>query len=253
MIDRRSLLSWLGVSVGGALDPGSGDGEQRPKTAGVVALESFHVADAKQMPRLHAYLGGALLPLLNEIHHRAGICLEAIVAPKTPQALVLASFSSFDEMLATRSRVAAHHPIQNMRAELESAGVFTEVRSQVFICTQDRLQFPLDSDRLKAGIFEMRSYHCPAWQAGPPSTLTAVLHRAGIRPILNAAFAAGEHIPQFTFLIPFESLAARQEAWSRLGADPDWIDIEREAAKDGLCLKVTAKSIYKLTPYSRLA
>ena len=140
MIDRRSLLSWLGVSVTGALDPRSGNSAQRPQTAGVFALESFSVADAERMPHLHAYLDGALLPLLREIEHRPVICLEAIVAPKAPLALVLAGFSSFAEMLVSRSRVAANLPIQKMRAELESAEVLIEVRSQVLVGTQERLE-----------------------------------------------------------------------------------------------------------------
>jgi hypothetical protein len=140
-----------------------------------------------------------------------------------------------------------------MRAELESSGLLTEVRSQVLIGTQEALRFPAGSEHLSAIIFELRSYHCPTWQAGPPSLVTAVLDRAGIHPIVSAAFAAGEHIPQFTYLIPFEGLAARQEAWSCLGADPDWTAIERESANNGSAMKVTAKSIYKLAPYSRLA
>ncbi len=252
MIDRRSLLSWLGASATGALGPRFGNAAPRPQTSGLVALESFYVADAELMPQLYAYLGGVVLPLMKEIPHRPGICLEAIVAPQSPQALVLTAFSSFDEMLATRGRIAADRLIQNRRAELESAGVLLEVRSQVLVGTQERLEFPLDSDRLKAGIFEIRSYHCSSWHAKPPTGVTAVLNRAGIDPIVNAASAAGEHMPQFTFVIPFESLATRHEAWSRLAADPDWIAIERESERDGFCVKVTAKSIYKLVPYSPL-
>jgi hypothetical protein len=253
MIDRRSLLSWLGVSVTGALDPRFGKAAQRPQVSGLVALESFYVGHAEQMPQLYTYLGGVVLPLMKEIQHRPGICLESIVARQSPQALVLTTFCSFDEMLATRGRVAADRSIQNRRAELEAAGVLLEVQSQVLVATQERLEFPLDSDRLKAGIFEIRSYQCSNWHANPPTGITAVLNRAGIYPIVNAASAAGEHMPQFTYVIPFESLATRHEAWSRLAADPDWIAIERQSERHGSCVKVTAKSIYKLAPYSQLA
>jgi len=59
---------------------------------------------------------------------------------------------------------------------------------------------------------------------------------------------------RFTYLIPFENLAARQQAWSRLDGDSEWIDMQRESvARHGCAAKVTAKSIYKLAPYSRLA
>jgi hypothetical protein len=71
---------------------------------------------------------------------------------------------------------------------------------------------------------------------------------------VNAATAAGEHLPRFTYLIPFEDLAARHEAWSRIDADPEWIDMQRESvARHGSAAQVTGKSIYKLAPYSQLA
>jgi hypothetical protein len=255
MMYRRSLLSWLGVSVASAVDPlCAANDAQPPKGTGVVALETFCVADADQMSRCHAYIGGTLLPFLNEIHNRTGICLDAIVAPHTPQALLLAAYSSFDEMLNVRGRIASHPGIWQARADLESAHILSEVRSQVLIGTQECLPFSADCDRVKTGVFELRSYHAPAWHNGPTSRVSSIFSRNGIHPIVNAATAAGEHMPRFTYLIPFEGLATRQEAWSRLGADSEWIDMQRESvARHGSAAKVTGKSIYKLSPYSQLA
>ena len=236
MIDRRRLLAWMGASVGGALGCRAGNAVQLAQNAGVFALESFHAADVEQMPQLHAYMK-TLLPLMKDNQPRPAICLEAIVAPQSPQAMVLAGFASFDEMLATRERIAGHRSIQNKRAELES--VLLEVRSQILISGRNQLSVSWNSDALKAGIFEIRTYQCPAWHDVPPDAFRAALNRAGIYPIMNG-FAAGEHIPQFTYLIPFESLATREQAWSRL-------------SQDAACVKVTGKSIYKLAPYSALA
>ena len=73
--------------------------------------------------------------------------------------------------------------------------------------------------------------------------MSAAFRRAGIDPILTAS-AAGEHLPRFTYLVPFENLAVRQEAWARLDADSEWSSLEA---------KVTGASIYKLAPYSPLS
>jgi hypothetical protein len=245
----------MGVSVAGALDPlSAANRAQSPKGTGVVALESFRVADAEHLSRCHAYIGGALLPLLNEIHSRPGICLDAIVAPHTPQALLLSVYSSFDEMLDVQARIASHATILQARAELESTRILSEVRSEVLIVTQECPQFPAAFDRVKTAVFELRSYHAPAWHDGPPSRVSSLFGRAGIHPIVNAATAAGEHVPRFTYLIPFEDLAVRHEAWSRIDADPEWVDMQREStARHGSAAKVTGKSIYKLAPYSQLA
>jgi len=159
----------------------------------------------------------------------------------------MAVFSSFDEMLEIRARLASSPGIRQARAELESARVLEEVRSQVLVVSQESLRFPADLKSFQMGIFEVRSYDAPAWHGGEPAGVAAVLRRAGIHPIVNAATAAGEHMPRFTYVIPFASLAAREQAWTRLDADPEWIDMQRASA-----ITVTGKSIYKLAPYSRL-
>lgn len=256
-MNRRSLLSWLGASAAGLVTPPSAIANaQLKKPAGVLSLESFRVTHPDQMPRLHAYLGGAVLPVLSRIHDGPKMFLDAIVAPHTPQILFLAAFSSFDEMLDIRGRIAAHPGIRQARADLESAEapILDQVQSQVLITNQECWRFPEGANPAQAGVFELRSYHAPAWHEGAPARLNAVLTRAGIHPMVNASTAAGEHMPQFTYLIHFESLAARQEAWARMEADPEWIALQGESiARYGCGAKVTGKSIYKLAPYSPLA
>jgi len=161
--------------------------------------------------------------------------------------MVLAMFSNFHEMLEVRASLASSPKIRQARAELESARILEEVRSQVLVVREESLHFPADLNSFQAGIFEVRSYDAPAWQDGVPTRVLAVLRRAGIHPIVNAASAAGEHMPRFTYVVPFASLAAREQAWTRLEADADWIDMQRESAAI-----VTGKSIYKLAPYSPL-
>ena len=252
MISRRVLLSWLGVSAGAcavtASSPLSGaTGVRSAQGTRVINLESFCIAHGNDEARLHAYLAETLLPRMQEFHEGPRLCLNAIVAPHTPQAMVLATFSSFDEMLAVRASLASSPGIRQARAELESTRILEEVRSQVLVIREESLHFPADLKSFQEGVFEVRSYDAPAWHDGVPTRVIAVLGRAGIHPIVNAATAAGEHMPRFTYVIPFASLAAREQAWTRLEADAEWIDMQQESAAT-----VTSKSIYKLAPYSPL-
>jgi hypothetical protein len=163
--------------------------------------------------------------------------LEAIVAPHTPQALVVTAFASFDEMIEVRAKVAAHPAVQRARADLECGD------SQVLITTPGSVPLHEAPRSSRSGLFEVRSYHAPAWRDRPPTGVTAAFRRTGIHTVLSAS-APGEHLPRFTYLIPFESLAARQDAWARLEADSEWAGLEA---------KVTGASIYKLAPYSPLS
>jgi hypothetical protein len=181
--------------------------------------------------------------------------LEAIVAPHTPQVLFLSAFASFDEMIDTRGKVAAHPGIQRACADLDSGNAAIEqAQSQILMATEDSLEFHPRPARRETGVFELRSYRAPSWRNRPPAAAGAAFRRCGIRPIVNASSAAGEHLPRFTYLIPFTSLAERQEAWTRLDADPDWIGLQQESsARFGSEAKVASASIYSLAPYSPLA
>ena len=256
-MNRRSWLSSLGVSAAGSLTGFSAvTDSQADKWTWVLSLESFRVSHADQMPRLHSYLGRTFLPLLAQVHRGPKMFLEAIVAPHTPQVLFLAAFASFDEMIEIRGKVAAHPGIQRARADLESgdAAAVEQAQSQILMATHDSLRFDVRPTRRETGIFELRSYRAPAWRDRPPATVSAALRRSGIHPIVNASAAAGEHLPRFTYLIPFTNFAARQEAWSGFDADSDWTGLQRESAgRFGSEAKVTGASIYSLAPYSPLS
>ena len=253
-MNRRSWLSALGVSAAGSLAGFSAvTDSQSGQRTWVLALESFRVRHAEQMPRLHSYLGQTFLPLLDQVHRGPKMFLDAIVAPHTPQVLFVSAFASFDEMIETRGKVAAHAGLQRACADLDSGDALVEQAPQILMATEDSLEFHRRPTRRETGVFELRSYRAPAWRDRPPAVVSAAFRRCGIHPIVNASSAAGEHLPRFTYLIPFTSLAVRQEAWIRLDADLDWIGLQRESsAKFGSEAKVTSASIYSLAPYSPL-
>jgi len=75
-----------------------------------------------------------------------------------------------------------------------------------------------NTDR-RAAIFEVRVY------ADPSRAMQSILERHGIRPTLLKHSATGT-----AYLIPFESLGARQRAWDAFNTDPAWHAIRACAA-----------------------
>ena len=257
MISRRSALSWLGVSAAGAgaLNAFPAFARTRPADGTrVIAFERFCVTDVGQVPHLRSYIADALLTRIDQLGNIPRMCLEAIVAPHTPETLVLAVYSSFNEMLEVRTRISSDPRVRRAWSGIESAQVLDDVRSHVLIVNEELVRFPAESAIVKSGLFEVRTWHAPAWREGPPPEVSSVLSRIGIRPIVGGATAAGEHLPRFTYVVPFDSLAARQQAWARLDGDAQWTEMQRESiTRYGSGVRTTAKAIYKLAPYSPLA
>ena len=253
MISRRSALSWLGVSAGGAgaLNSFPAFAKTLPASGTrVIACERFCGTDAGQA-HLRSYIADALFPCMDKFHDRPRISLEAVVAPRTPETLVLAVYSSFDEMLDVRARVASDPRVRRAWVGIESAQVLDDVRSDVLIAREESLRIPEKSGIVSSSLFEVRTWHATAWRENPPPEVSSVLSRNGIHPIVSGATTVGEHLPRFTYVVPFESLAARQQAWSRLDEDAQWTEMQRESISGhGSGVRTTAKAIYKLAPYS---
>jgi len=255
MISRRSVLCWLGVSAGGAgaLNTFSFAKNTRPENGTrVIACESFCVTNPDQVPLLRSYIADTLLPCMDQSHNVPRMCLEAVVAPHVPQTLLLTVYSGFDEMLQVRARIASDPHIRRAWAGIESAQVLDDVRSQVLMVNAESVRLP-DSAMAKSGLFEVRTWHAPAWRGGAAPEVSSVLRRIGVDPIVAGATVAGEHLPRFTYVVPFDDMAARRLAWARLDEDAQWMEMQRESiTRFGSGARATAKAIYKLAPYSPL-
>jgi len=255
MISRRSVLCWLGVSAGGAgaLNTFSFAKNTRPENGTrVIACESFCVTNPDQVPLLRSYIADTLLPCMRQSHNVPRMCLEAVVAPHVPQTLLLTVYSGFDEMLQVRARIASDSRVRRAWAGIESAQVLDDVRSQVLMVNAESVRLP-DSAMAKSGLFEVRTWHAPAWRGGAAPEVSSVLRRIGVDPIVAGATVAGEHLPRFTYVVPFDDMAARRQAWARLDEDAQWMEMQRESMnRFGSGARATAKAIYKLAPYSPL-
>jgi NIPSNAP len=77
---------------------------------------------------------------------------------------------------------------------------------------------------IRARYFELRTYR----SLNQPLA-EKIFHKSGIHPILQTTTA-----PNITYLIPFESLAAREKSWNTVAADPDWPHLSADVTEISL-------------------
>ena len=113
----------------------------------------------------------------------------------------------------------------------------------------DGEQLPLASIYGAAGVFELRTYRCPTrWQlielqarlSGSDST---VFITAGVNPLFYSEAYSNKPHPSVTYLIPFNDLTARRQAWGKVGADPEWKALQQAG-------NVTEISLYRRIEFS---
>ena len=106
-------------------------------------------------------------------------------------------------------------------------------------------------------IFELRVYHSPTARQNKAlhqrfsGAEIKIFHRTGVHPILYTTTVFGANRPNLTYLIPFDTLAAREKAWAAFGADEEWVRVRKESIdRSGQISSVMNMSLYKAMPYS---
>jgi NIPSNAP len=181
-----------------------------------------------QLPRLHEHFAKTLVPKIAGLWSGPKIFLEALIAPHMPQIAVIYGFSSLDELWSVHGKSLADPDLIKAYDALDSG---PEPSFETLDTTLlEAAPYSPEIAAVPAGkarIFELRVYHSPTFRqltalhqrfSGPE---IEIFHRVGIHPILYCSTLIGPNIPNLTYLIPFENLAAREKAWTAFAADPE--------------------------------
>ena len=257
-MNRRSFVGTLG-GIGMTAGPYAAAATADKRT-GIYVLDTFYLQQGSQVTRMHEYFSRLVLPGLEKVHSGPKIFLEALVAPHVPQVAAIYGYQSLDQMESVRRKLSADREMMANIEKWESAPEppCDQVSRTLLEATEYSPEIiPLAEPPKTPRVFELRVYHSPTWRqlkalherfAGPE---TRIFHRVGIHPVLYTSTIFGANMPNLTYLIPFEDLAAREKAWNAFGSDPEWLKVRKESVdRDGQIASVLQISLYKATAYS---
>jgi hypothetical protein len=144
--------------------------------------------------------------------------------------------------------VDANSKISHICNTLQKTDPLSRIRHSIF---SSRMSLETGARRTDA------DYHSPTFRqlaalherfSGPE---IKIFHRAGIHPILYCSTLIGQNIPNLTYLIPFENLAAREKAWTAFAADPEWVKVRKGSIdRSGQVSSLQNISLWRATDYS---
>lgn len=222
-------------------------------------FEQFFLENGTQPARFHEFCSKGLIPALQRLEKMPLLALEAVMAPHMPQTALVFACESVDKLFQTASRLHADKQFKQSHDSWE-AGEPTCQNNNAWLleATDYAPEFkPADPPPLAPRYFELRVYHSPTYRqllllherfAGPE---IRIFHRCGIHPVLYSSTVFGPDRPSLTYLIPFDSLAAREKAWAAFGADPEWVKVRKESIDKGGQISLRSQiSLYRATAYS---
>ncbi len=253
ILDRRQFFQGLPAMLAPAALSAEGEGKTR-----FYVVEQYLLEQGSQPARIHDFFSKALLPAMNRVHKGPKIFLDAVIAPHMPMVTVITGVESAEQIWTISKALFGDKAFSKAFDEWEAGEPpYVSVNCSLLEATRFSPEIAISEKPGAPRIFEWRTYHSPTARqlkalqerfAGPE---IQIFHRSGIHPVLYTTTLFGENRPNLTYLIPFESLGAREKAWAAFSADPEWVRVRKESVDQyGQVSAVQNMSLHKATAYS---
>ena len=109
-------------------------------------------------------------------------------------------------------------------------------------------------------IFELRTYESNNLKAGKRKVKMFdddgeidIFRRCGMLPVFFGETIVGSAMPNLTYMLAFDDLAARDKAWRAFGSDPGWQKLRaRPELSDALLVSNISNAILRPLPFSQI-
>jgi len=199
----------------------------------IIELRYFRLRSGPQVQRTTDYLQRGLVPAAERAGIRPLGCFNALVAADTPFMLTVASYPSLAALETARDKLAADKEFQAALEQFNSTPELSYMRMEssllwAFPNFPSVLPPPTGENRA-ARIFEIRTYESPN-----DKTLARkikmfadgeidIFRRVGMLPVFFGQTIVGPRMPNLTYMLAFDDLAAREKLWNVFQADPEWL------------------------------
>jgi hypothetical protein len=235
-MNRRHFLSATAVTtatVTAAIHSRAADAESAG-TREYYELRRYHLRRGPRQRGFSDYLRQALLPALK----RAGLgpigAFQIAIGPESPSIYLLIPFRDLQQFAALPEKLrndAEYREAAAPTAEAppsDPAYLRAESSLMIAFAGMPKLEVPSQTRDSKPRLFELRTYESHNKRANLKKIEMfnhgeiAIFRRTGLTPVFFGETLIGSRLPNLTYLLVFDDMAAREQAWRTFGGDPEW-------------------------------
>jgi hypothetical protein len=198
----------------------------------VIELRYFRMRSGRQVERTTDYLRRGLLPACERAGIRPVGCFSAVIAPDSPFVLTLASHPSLAALEASRGKLSADKELLAAEDEYNSMTELSYMRMESALLlafpSMPTVAPPPARENGAAHIFELRTYETPNDKALARKIKMFgdgeidAFRRSGMVTVFFGQTIVGSRMPNLTYMLAYDDLAARDKTWRAFSADPEW-------------------------------
>jgi hypothetical protein len=197
----------------------------------IFELRYYHMRNGSQTQRTADFLGKHFLPAAQRLGIGPLGFFSAVIAEDSPFILALTSYPSAAAFAGAAERLAADKEFQRGFDEYNSMTELSYIRMENSLLRafdgMPSITVPPAASR-PPRIFELRTYESNNVKAAQLKIRmfnegeAAIFQRLGMAPVFFGETLVGRNLPNLTYMLSFESMAARDKLWGAFGADAAW-------------------------------
>lgn len=193
-------------------------------------LRYYHLRNGSQAQRTTEFLGKHFLPAAQRLGIGPLGFFGAVIAEGSPFILSLVSYPSATAFAGSMERLASDKAFQSAFDEYNSMTELSYIRMENSLLrafdSVPALSVPPAAHAPR--IFELRTYESNNVKAAQRKIRmfnegeAAIFQRLGMAPIFFGETLVGRNLPNLTYMLSFENMAAHDKLWGAFGADSEW-------------------------------
>jgi NIPSNAP len=202
-----------------------------PKNA-IFELRYFRMRNGAQVQRTSDFFAKCFLPAAERLGIGPLGFFNALIAEQSPFLLSLASYPSLTAMEIAMDKMAADKEFQKGFSEYNSMSELSYMRMESSVLrafdTIPGIEVPPSEAKRTPRIFELRTYESNNVKASKTKIKMfddaeiKIFRRCGMLPVFFGETLIGRNLPNLTYMLAYDDLAARDRVWKAFGADPEW-------------------------------
>lgn len=227
----KSSVAAAGVGTVAAVINTSGAEKNEGGGREFYELRRYHLRRGPKQKLFDEFYEHAAIPAMS----RAGLgpigVFSVMVGPDSPTMYVLIPHSSAESFATANDKVRADEEYRRAGAAFINAPAtdpsYVRVESSMMAAIDGvpKVEMPATG---ASRIFELRTYESHSKSANKKKIEMfntgelAIFRRTGLQPVFFGETLIGSHMPNLTYMLTFEDMAAREKNWKTFGGDPEW-------------------------------
>lgn len=197
-------------------------------------LRRYHLRRGPKQKVFDDYLRLAWLPAMGRLGIGPIGVFSVMLGPESPSTWVLVPYASLDQFASIPARLRDDAEYKTAAIEARSAPAsdptYLRFESSLLgsITSVPKLEVPPQTKEGRGRLFELRTYESHSKSANTKKIEmfdigeTAIFRRNGLTPVFFGEALIGSRLPNLTYMLVFDDLAGRDQAWKSFVGDPDW-------------------------------